>query len=140
MDVRIMGSPCPKCGGCDYYCADCYDGQVAELEAVADAAEALIENRPWLEPMTEGEPDGGYVVHFFRPIGRWEALKDALGALRQAEREENERSRNQEQAYEKALDVVMAARAYVEQVQAGGRWADGYTELAEAVKKWREGE
>lgn len=42
MDFQIMGSPCPKCGGCDYYCADCYDKQVAELEAVANAARTLL--------------------------------------------------------------------------------------------------
>lgn len=42
MEVRIMGSACPERGGCDYYCADCYDEQLAELEAVADAAQAVV--------------------------------------------------------------------------------------------------
>lgn len=23
--VQIQGCPCPKCGSCDFYCADCYD-------------------------------------------------------------------------------------------------------------------
>lgn len=79
MDVQIMGSACPKCGGCDYYCADCYDKEAAELEAIADAAQAVVDNRPWTEPPIEGEDWGGWNVHVFVPIGRWEALKAALG-------------------------------------------------------------
>ena len=42
MDVRIMGSPCPKCGGCDYYCAECYDEEAAQLEAVAQSSGAML--------------------------------------------------------------------------------------------------
>lgn len=38
MKEYIMGHPCPECGGCNYYCADCTDPHVDALEAVADAA------------------------------------------------------------------------------------------------------
>lgn len=41
MKEYIIGDPCPECGGCNYYCADCVDPEIEALRAVADAAQAV---------------------------------------------------------------------------------------------------
>ena len=70
-DVRIGGGVCPRCGGCDFYCADCVFPRLAALEAVADAARAVRDD---------------YQATYERqsPILRWwllDALANALDAL-----------------------------------------------------------
>lgn len=83
-DEYIRGHACPECGGCNFYCADCTDPRLVRLESVAAAARDIVGKKPWLEPLTEGEPDLGQVVHVFLPIGRWLALQDALYKLKGA--------------------------------------------------------
>ena len=63
-DWYIRGHPCPKCGGCDFYCADCVYPLLAALQSVAKAARALREN---------GKVGRG-------ADARWGALIDALDA------------------------------------------------------------
>lgn len=45
--VRIGGGVCPRCGGCDFYCADCTFPLLAALEAVADVAQEIMEKATW---------------------------------------------------------------------------------------------
>lgn len=33
LELRVMGDPCPRCGGTDYYCAEEADRHIAHLQA-----------------------------------------------------------------------------------------------------------
>lgn len=53
MTLLVMGSCCPDCGCCDFYCADCYDKYLPKLEAIADAAQAVVAEPSLLWPYEE---------------------------------------------------------------------------------------
>ena len=72
----IRGDPCPVCGGCDFYCADCVYPQLAALRVIATAAQAIVDN------------DGGCASGGWREGAAFLRLAEAVDAWRALEKEE----------------------------------------------------
>lgn len=67
------GNPCPECGGCNSYCADCTDPLLENLSAVTKAAAEVI----YKGTLVPGYDASG-LVKIIIPAQNWQALFDAL--------------------------------------------------------------